>query len=342
VGIFEHIWIKRFGQMAARCLIASAALVSLTLICYRLRFNVATCGFLYVIVVVLVSRTGDLVSSLVASIIAALCLAYLAPPAHSFRVDDPLDVVAIVAFLCTSLIIARLLSKLRRMAEEALSSVNRKLIDSEEQERARIARDLQDDIGQRMALLEVKLDQLRTDVPNPTFGVLNAMHELRKEAGGISTDINALAHALHSPKLEHLGLVKTMRTFCKEFAQRREVEIDFRSDGLPTPPSQDVALSLFRVLQEALHNSAKHSGVRRFEVELFEASHAVHLIVRDSGFGFNPEAAMKGSGLGLISMQERIKLVKGVFSIDSQLKRGTTIHAKVPIRPRSNFARAAG
>jgi signal transduction histidine kinase len=95
-------------------------------------------------VVALLSRLGSFVSSIVASI-AALCLAYLAPPAHSFRIDDPLNDVAIVAFLITSLIIARLVSRLRRMTEEALSSVNRKLIDSEEQERARIARDLHDD-----------------------------------------------------------------------------------------------------------------------------------------------------------------------------------------------------
>jgi signal transduction histidine kinase len=107
------------------------------------------------------------------------------------------------------------------------------------------------------------------------------------------------------------------------------MEVYFRSQDLPSPPPLNVSVSLFRVLQEALHNSAKHSGVRQIEVELFEASNAVHLIVRDFGLGFNPEEALRGTGLGLISMQERMKLVQGEFSIDSQLKRGTTIHAKV-------------
>jgi len=216
------------------------------------------------------------------------------------------------------------------------------LIDSEEQERARIARDLHDDIGQRMALLEVKLEELREDVANPTVEALSTVDELRKEAGEISSDIQALAHALHSPKLERLGLVTTMRSFCDEFGQQQKVEIDFRSHDLPTPLPLDVSLSLFRILQESLHNSAKHSGARQCEVELFEASDAIHLIVRDSGLGFKPEAAIKGRGLGLISMQERIKLVKGEFTIDSQLNRGTTIHVRVPLSSGSSSARAVG
>jgi signal transduction histidine kinase len=327
VGILKQ-FAKRLEHAVVRCLIASLALVSLTVVCYRLHLNLATAGLLYVIVVVLLSCTGDFVSSIVASIIAALCLAHLAPPTYSFRVDEPLDDVAIVAFLITSLIIARLVSKLRKMAEEALSSVNRGLIDAEERERARIARDLHDDIGQRVALLQVRFDQLRTDVRNPTVAVLATMDELLKQIEELSTDIQGLAHTLHSPKLEYLGLVKTMKSFCKEFGQQQRVEIDFRSHDLPSPVPMDVSLSLLRVLQEALHNSAKHSGVRQFEVELFEASDAVHLIVRDLGLGFNPEAAMNGRGLGLISMQERMKLVKGEFSIDSQLERGTTIHAR--------------
>jgi signal transduction histidine kinase len=166
--------------------------------------------------------------------------------------------------------------------------------------------------------------------------------ELLKHIDALSTDIQGLAHSLHSPKLEYLGLVKTMKSFCKEFEHQQKVEIDFRSHDLPSLLPMDVSLSLFRVLQEALHNSAKHSGVQQFEVELFEASGAIHLIVRDFGLGFNPEAKMNRRGLGLISMQERMKLVKGEFSIDSQLQRGTTIHAKVLLSSGGSSAPAAG
>jgi Osmosensitive K+ channel histidine kinase len=117
---------------------------------------------LYIIVVVFLARAGNLASSIVASIIAALCLAHLAPPAYSFRVDDPLDDVAIAAFLTTSLVIARLVYKLREMRDEAVSSVNRKLIEAEDKERTRIGKDLDHNISQRMTLLALQLQQLGT------------------------------------------------------------------------------------------------------------------------------------------------------------------------------------
>ena len=339
MGTFKDI-AKRSQHVVAQCLIASLVLVSLTVGSYLLHLNLTTVALLFVIVVALLSRAGNLVSSIVVSIIAALCLAHLAPPTYSFRVDEPLDVVAIAAFVITSSIIARLVSQLRQMAEKALSSVNRGLIDAEERERARIARELHDDIGQRVALLQVNVEQLRIGVPNPSVEVLTTIDEFLKQIEELSTDIQGLAHSLHSPKLKYLGLVKTMKSFCQEFGQQQNVEIDFRNHDLPSPLPLDVSVSLFRVLQEALQNSAKHSGVRQIDVELFEASNAIHLIVRDLGLGFDPEAAMKGRGLGLVSMQERMKLVKGEFSIDSQLKRGTTIHATVLLGSGSSSAHA--
>lgn len=319
---------KKFLHELAMCLIATLALVSLTGVCYVLHLNLATAGFLYVVVVVLVSSAGNLTSSIVAAVIAALCLAHLAPPAYSFQVDDPFDDVAIAAFLITSLVAARLMTRLRRMAQEALDW---RLVDAEERERARIARDLHDDVSQRMALLMAQFQQFRADVPNPTVEVQTTLDDLLQQIDELSTDIQALAQSLHSPKLEYLGLVKTMKSFCEEFGQQHSLEIDFNGHGHEVPSSLplDVSLSLYRVLQEALRNAAKHSRTRRFDVDLFETSEAIHLTVRDSGLGFNMDAAMNGRGLGLISMQERIKLVKGEFLIDSQIKGGTTIHAKV-------------
>ena len=328
MGTFEHITTKRFQHVVVQCLIASLALVLLTVVCHRLHFNLATAGLLYVIVVVLLARSGSVVTSIFASIIAALCLAYLAPPAHSFRIDDPFDGVAIAAFLITSLLIAQLVSRLRRMAEEALSSVDRRLIDAEEQERTRIARELHDDIGQRIALLTVELEQF--DSPDLPADVCGCIGELRKRSAEIATDIQTLSHELHSSKLEYLGIVTAMRGFCEEFSARKNVKVVFAHDAIPRVVPPDVSLCLFRVLQEALHNAAKYSGVRHFDAELRASSDAIDLTVRDSGLGFDPKAAIKGRGLGLISMQERIKLVKGEFSVDSQLNRGTTIHARVP------------
>ena len=109
-----------------------------------------------------------------------------------------------------------------------------------------------------------------------------------------------------------------------EFGEQQKVEIDFKTHDLPTPLARDISLCLFRVLQEALHNSAKHSGVRHFEVRLWGTSDEIHLTVRDSGAGFDREAAKKSRGLGLISMEERLRLVNGPLSIESQPKHGTT------------------
>jgi signal transduction histidine kinase len=120
------------------------------------------------------------------------------------------------------------------------------------------------------------------------------------------------------------------------------VEIDFQTHDLPRPLSPDISLCLFRVLQEALHNSAKHSGVRNFEVRLWGTSGEIHLTIGDSGAGFDSEAAKESRGLGLISMEERLKLLKGTFSIESQPKRGTTIHARVPLSSGSDSMRATG
>jgi K+-sensing histidine kinase KdpD len=110
---------QRLWRSATLCAFGAIGLALITFACDRLHFNVATAGFLYVIVVVLVSRIGDLVSSILVCVVAVLCLAYIAPPAFSFRVDDPLDVVAIIAFLMTSVTVARLVSKLRKMAKDA-------------------------------------------------------------------------------------------------------------------------------------------------------------------------------------------------------------------------------
>jgi signal transduction histidine kinase len=333
MGMFEHVASKRFQRAVGQCLIAGLVPVLLTVICYRLHFNLAMASLLYVVVVVLLARLGNLASSIIASIVAALCLAHLAPPAYSFRMDDPLDDLAVATFLISSLIIARLVFNLRRSAEEALSSVDRRLIDAEERERNRIAGSLHGDVDQRFALLAVNFDQLRRNVPNPTVEVLTRMDELQEQINQISDDIRALAYSVHSPKLELLGLVECVRGFCKEFEHKRKVEIHFKSCDLPTPPPLDNSFALYRVLQEALDNAAKHSAVRQFAVELFQASDTIHLAVSDPGVGFDPKVAKQGSGLGLASMKERLKLVQGTLSIQSKTERGTRIDATVPVNP---------
>ncbi len=218
----------------------------------------------------------------------------------------------------------------RRLAEEALSTISRTLIEAQEQERARIARELHDDICQRLALLGLELDRLEHGGPDWPEEVYHRVGKLRKQTSEIANDLQSLSRELHSTRLEILGMATAMRAFCKEFAEERSVEIDFQTRDLPGPLPPEISLCLFRVLQEALQNAAKHSGVRRFEVRLWGTPEEIQLSVADSGQGFDLQLRNKGKGLGLISMQERLKIVNGTFSVISQPNLGTTIHARVP------------
>jgi PAS domain S-box-containing protein len=228
----------------------------------------------------------------------------------------------------------------RKLAEEALSGVSRRVMEAEERERNRIARDLHEDIGQRLALLAIDIEQLKTDPPSQAHEMLNRMDTVWKQTLDVLTDVKASAHELYSPRLEYLGIAAVMRSFCEEFGKRRKVQIDFRSYDLPGLVSPDISLCLFRVLQEALYNAVKHSGVRRFEVQLWGESGSVNLTVSDGGVGFALETAVKGRGLGLLRMEERVKLLKGAVSIESQPERGTSIHAQIPLSSESDAMRA--
>jgi PAS domain S-box-containing protein len=225
----------------------------------------------------------------------------------------------------------------RKQMEEALSDMSRKLIESQEQERIRIGRELHDDINQRLAMLSLELEQLQE---NPSE-IQARLNDLRRQMAEVSNDVQALSHDLHSSKLEYLGAVAGIESWCKEFAERQKVEIDFRSSVRSVLPLE-VGRSLFRVLQEALHNFIKHSGVKRAEVQLLEDGGEIHLVIGDSGKGFDLQAALQGRGLGLISMRERVRLVNGSILIESKPMGGTTIHVRVPLEPKQGAQRAAG
>jgi PAS domain S-box-containing protein len=227
-----------------------------------------------------------------------------------------------------------------KRSEEALADMTRKLLEAHEQERTRIARELHDDINQRLALLVIELAQVQ-DHPELPADISNQLHELRQQTTQISADIQALSHDLHSPQLEYLGVVAGIKAWCKEFGERQGMQIDCRHDVRSTMPPE-TGLCLFRVLQEALHNAAKHSGVKRIEVEIREETGQIHLIVSDSGKGFDIEAVKQSGGLGLISMRERVRLGHGTIAIESKPMAGTTIHVCVPFGSEQLPEQAAG
>jgi signal transduction histidine kinase len=225
----------------------------------------------------------------------------------------------------------------RKQAEEALWAANRKLIEAQEQERARIGRELHDDINQRLAMLALELEELQE---NPAE-VGSRVQVLRRKTEEISGDVQALSHELHSSGLEYLGVVQGLKSWCEEFAKRQRLEIDFTGEVSSVLP-HEIGICFLRVLQEALHNAVKHSGAKRIEVQLREHSNEVHLIIHDSGTGFDLEAAMQGHGLGLTSMQERVRLVNGTITIQSRRRDGTRIHACIPFRAEHDSQRATG
>jgi PAS domain S-box-containing protein len=229
----------------------------------------------------------------------------------------------------------------RKLADEALSTVSRKLIEAHEEERTRIARELHDDINQRLALLEIDLEHLELGFPGSRTEFPVRLREVRQRLSETASEIQAISHRLHSSKLEYLGIVAAAKTFCREMSVRHKVEITFSHDAVSRGLSYEISLCLFRVLQEALHNAVKHSGVRRFDVTLSQKSEEVELTVGDSGKGFDLAAALTDPGLGLISMQERVKFVNGTISIVSGQGRGTRILVRVPLRVGVGAARAA-
>ena len=210
--------------------------------------------------------------------------------------------------------------------EQAFSSVNRRLILAQEEERARIARELHDDIGQRLAMLAVDL----TDLSAGSGLHAGQTARLVERASEIATDIQSLSHELHSSKLDLLGITAAMKGFCDEFSSQQHINVSFETHDVPARLSSEVSLCLFRVLQEALHNSAKHSGAGHLEVQLWGAPGEINLLIADAGAGFELSLARAGRGLGLVSMEERLKLVGGALFIETQPRRGTRVHARAP------------
>jgi signal transduction histidine kinase len=214
---------------------------------------------------------------------------------------------------------------------ELALSFNRRLIQAQEEERVRIARELQDDIAQHLAALGIRLGQLKESPNRLSNDILNQFSRMQEDIDAIFLGVHHLSHELHSSVLEFLGLSAAIRSWCGEFGENREIDVLFESHDVPTGLPLEISLHLYRVLQEALNNAAKHSGIKRFEVRLWGTPAEIHLSVTDLGKGFNIHTAMRGRGLGLKSMRERVKLMNGQLEIESKANSGTTIHVRVPV-----------
>jgi signal transduction histidine kinase len=218
----------------------------------------------------------------------------------------------------------------RKLTEEALLAMSGRLITAQEEERTRIARELHDDLSQRMAVLQIGLEQFKRGIPEISSQSQQQLLTIAQMASEVSSDIHSMSYQLHPARLELLGLVASLKGFCAEFSAQHKIHVQFLHSDVPRQIPKDVTLCLYRITQEALQNVAKHSEATEAEVELLSHSAEIELCISDSGRGFDVEWARRAAGLGLISMRERLRLIGGHLSIESQPSHGTRIRVRVP------------
>jgi len=221
----------------------------------------------------------------------------------------------------------------RRNAENAARDLGGRLINAQEDERHRIARELHDDLSQRLALLSVELEMFGQQPPAQREAIAGRMVEFSGMVKHLSSDIHRLAHELHPAKLDQLGLVAAARGFCKELAAAHQIAIAFAARDVPRTLPDAVALCLYRITQEALQNVIKHSGATSAQVELTADATGLQLSITDDGHGFDLQAVPVNGSLGIVSMRERVRMVHGQFTLQSRPDEGTRIEVRVPFPP---------
>lgn len=220
----------------------------------------------------------------------------------------------------------------RKLAEARLRDLSGRLIHAQEEERRRIARELHDDLSQRLGLLSLELDRLGQG-PGEKANLGARIRALKTLANDLSSDLHRLSYELHPSMINHLGLVAAVRSHCRELSRQQRIEIEFTDHEVPRDLPEEVSLCLYRITQETLRNVVRHSGARRARVELIGArqgrNRRIRLRVCDAGAGFDPD--LPRNGLGLVSMEERLRLVGGEMTIDSGPNKGTCIDVWVPV-----------
>ena len=334
-------WIRKL-TLARLCeavlLVAGTVLVSMAVFGFYPALSAATTpAFLYAPLALLLWATARFGSAglsfsvlLIALISTWNVMQGHRPFPHTSMAQNILSLQLLLCIVDVPLMFLSALISDSRRTQASLRHVSGRLIAAQEQERARIGRDLHDDIAQQLALVAAEVQQFQSQAPESVPALDGRSTDLHEKIVQISHSVHTLSRELHASRLSYIGLVATAKGLCKEASERYNLEIDFKHDSFPSTMPSESSLCLFRILQEALHNAVKHSGAQRVDVQLRKTPNEIHLIVSDKGRGFDPETAIKQGGLGLTSMQERLRLVQGDLSIISEHNCGTTIHARVP------------
>ena len=221
-----------------------------------------------------------------------------------------------------------------KIQEKLAQRVQENLILGQEAERKRVARELHDDVAQRIALFVAALHDIQRLAPQPSPVLEEKLRTMRADLEALAEDVHRISHNLHPSTLANLGLVAALRRLCSEFSEQMRLAVDFRVQDISDEMPEEVALAIFRVTQESLANCARHSKSRTASVSLTGHSDEIRLTIADQGEGFDVSRLGEAAGLGLISMQERARILGGNLDITSSPSHGTKVQLRLP-KPRS-------
>jgi signal transduction histidine kinase len=217
-------------------------------------------------------------------------------------------------------------------SQEEFRNLAGKLLSVQESERRRLAREMHDDLTQRLAVLAIDIGKIERDFQDTKDPVVGNLQSIRERLVSLSGDIHAISRQLHPSILEDLGLVDAIKSECSSFTRREGITVDYHNEGVPPRIPADVAICIYRIVQEGLRNVAKHSGATQLQISLIGKDDSIHLTIKDQGAGFDLKEDEKKLGLGLVSMQERVRLIQGNISIESQPGKGTVINVRASLK----------
>jgi signal transduction histidine kinase len=252
--------------------------------------------------------------------------------------------VHIVVVCATLLLQAALITWLlhehrrRRRSEGAAYELSGRLIHAQEEERSRLARELHDDVTQRLALLAIDIGREERDLRGSSTS--GTMRSIRERVIRLSEDVHALSYRLHPSVLEDLGLIEALKSESERFSRVYPLKLEVEAKEIPENLPRDAALCLFRIAQEGLRNVARHAAASRVELSLRYLGGGLQLAIKDDGVGFDPSTPHNRTTLGHASMRQRVALLGGTVEIDSRPGRGTTVRAWVPLKEECAHASA--
>lgn len=217
-------------------------------------------------------------------------------------------------------------------SQQNLRALAGQLLTAQEEATRRIARELHDTFGQKMALLSLRISEIETLLPTQRELAEEKLRASREQIGILAQEIQEFSRQLHSSVLHELGLEIALRAECDAYSRRAGTPVEFSAENVPEVLPENISLCLYRVAQESLHNIWKHAEANRLRVMLRASNEEIELIVEDFGKGFDIEATKGRGGLGLISMQERVRLVGGSFAITTRAGDRTRVQVRIPLR----------